>query len=132
MSDEIVPSELLRRAADLAIAYLSSLDDRPVGGPVDLPALRTALGGPLPDGPTDPREVLDALVAGADGLDEIRAIVRNAPDFLTAGGWLLLEHGAGQEDAVRALLAAAGLEQVTTWPDLAGIARATGGKLKSD
>jgi hypothetical protein len=66
MSDEIVPSELLRRAADLAIGYLSSLDDRRVGGPVDLAALRTALGGPLPDGPTDPREVLEGLVAGAD------------------------------------------------------------------
>ena len=73
-----------------------------------------------------------ALVAGADGLEEIRDIAGNAPAFLTAGGWLLLEHGAGQEGAVRALLGAAGLEQVTTWPDLAGIARATGGKLKSD
>ena len=66
MPDEIVPPELLRRATDLAIEYLSSLDDRPVGGPVDLAALRTALGGPLPDGPTDPGEVLDGLVAGVD------------------------------------------------------------------
>jgi release factor glutamine methyltransferase len=73
-----------------------------------------------------------ALVAGADGLDEIRVIVSSASEFLNAGGWLLLEHGVGQDHAVRALLAAAGLEQVTTWPDLAGIARATGGKLKSD
>jgi glutamate/tyrosine decarboxylase-like PLP-dependent enzyme len=66
MSDEIVPPELLRHAAELAIGYLSSLDDRPVGGPVDLAALRAALGGPLPEGPTDPRDVLDELVTGAD------------------------------------------------------------------
>lgn len=73
-----------------------------------------------------------ALVAGADGLDEIREIAKGAPGFLNAGGWLLLEHGGGQDKAVRDSLAAAGFEGVTTWPDLAGIARATGGKLKSD
>jgi release factor glutamine methyltransferase len=73
-----------------------------------------------------------ALVAGADGLDEIRAITNGAAAFLNAGGWLLLEHGQGQDQAVRTLLAAAGFDRVSTWPDLAGIARATGGKLKSD
>jgi release factor glutamine methyltransferase len=73
-----------------------------------------------------------ALVAGADGLDEIRDIARNAAQFLNAGGWLLLEHGAGQHEAVQALLAAARFTDITTWPDLAGIARATGGKLKSE
>ena len=72
-----------------------------------------------------------ALVAGADGLDEIREIARSAPEFLTAGGWLLLEHGFGQAKTVRDLLTDAGFDSVTTWPDLAGIARATGGKLKS-
>jgi release factor glutamine methyltransferase len=77
-------------------------------------------------------EPRSALVAGADGLDEIRAITRDAAAFLDRGGWLLLEHGQGQDPAVRALLAAAGFESVSTWPDLAGIARATGGKLKSD
>jgi release factor glutamine methyltransferase len=73
-----------------------------------------------------------ALVAGADGLDGIREITRNAAAFLNAGGWLLLEHGQGQDQAARALLAAAGFESVSTWPDLAGVARVTGGKLKSD
>jgi release factor glutamine methyltransferase len=72
-----------------------------------------------------------ALVAGADGLDAIREITRQAPAHLTAGGWLLLEHGMGQEGAVRALLAAAGLQSLATWPDLAGIARVSGGKLES-
>jgi release factor glutamine methyltransferase len=72
-----------------------------------------------------------ALVAGADGLDAIRGIVDAAPAHLNPGGWLLLEHGLGQDAAVRDLLAQAGLEGATSWPDLAGIARVTGGGLKS-
>ena len=69
-----------------------------------------------------------ALVAGADGLDAIREIARSAPRHLAPGGWLLVEHGRGQDGAVRGLLAAAGLEGVATWPDLAGIPRVSGGK----
>jgi release factor glutamine methyltransferase len=76
-------------------------------------------------------EPRSALVAGADGLDSIREIVREAPAHLNAGGRLLLEHGLGQDAAVRKLLKAAGLEDVRSWPDLAGIARVTGGGLKS-
>ena len=63
MTDETV---LLRRIADIAIAYRVSLATRPVGGPVDLAALRAALGGPLPDGPTDPLEVVEDLAAAVD------------------------------------------------------------------
>lgn len=73
----------------------------------------------------EPRE---ALVAGSDGLAAIRDIARQAPAFLAPGGRLLLEHGMGQEKAVCALLASAGLEDIATWPDLAGIPRVTGGK----
>ncbi len=69
-----------------------------------------------------------ALVSGLDGLDSIRDIAKAAPSHLIPGGWLLLEHGQGQEGAVRDLLLAAGLESITTWPDLAGIARVSGGK----
>lgn len=72
-----------------------------------------------------------ALAAGPEGLDAIREIARGAPAHLAPGGRLLLEHGQGQDAAVRTLLADAGLEGVTTWPDLAGIARVTGGRLKS-
>jgi release factor glutamine methyltransferase len=73
----------------------------------------------------EPRE---ALVAGSDGLRAIGDIVRQAPAFLARGGRLLLEHGIGQEKAVCALLASAGLEDIATWPDLAGIPRVSGGK----
>jgi release factor glutamine methyltransferase len=71
-----------------------------------------------------------ALVAGPEGLDAIREIVKAAGSFLLPGGWLLLEHGMGQDMAVRELLVGAGLESVSTWPDLAGIARVSGGQLK--
>jgi release factor glutamine methyltransferase len=73
-------------------------------------------------------EPASALVSGPDGLDAIREIAKAAPAHLAPGGWLLLEHGLGQDAAVRALLESAGLEEVQTWPDLAGIPRVTGGK----
>lgn len=69
-----------------------------------------------------------AFESGADGLDALRVVAREAPAHLLPGGWLLLEHGAGQHDAVRALLEAAGLETTECWPDLAGIPRVSGGK----
>jgi release factor glutamine methyltransferase len=73
-------------------------------------------------------EPQQALVAGPEGLEQIRGIARGAPGHLRPGGWLLLEHGAGQDRAVRGLLEQAGLENVHTWPDLSGIPRVTGGK----
>jgi release factor glutamine methyltransferase len=73
----------------------------------------------------EPRQ---ALVAGPDGLDALREIARSAPAHLSAGGWVLLEHGQGQDKDVHVMLEAAGLEEVRSWPDLAGITRVTGGK----
>ncbi len=74
-------------------------------------------------------EPQSALLAGADGLDCIRDIAARARDFLNPGAWLLLEHGQGQEKSVGILLKNAGLETITTWPDLAGIPRVSGGKV---
>jgi release factor glutamine methyltransferase len=73
-------------------------------------------------------EPVSALVSGADGLDAIREIVAAAPAHLDKGGWLFLEHGLGQDEMVRRLLAQAGLEAARTWPDLAGIPRVSGAK----
>ena len=73
-------------------------------------------------------EPTSALVSGTDGLDAIREIVAAAPAHLLRGGWIFLEHGIGQDAAVRGLLERAGLEHVQTWPDLAGIPRVTGAK----
>ncbi len=69
-----------------------------------------------------------ALAAGADGLDDLRTIVAQAPRHLAAGGWLLLEHGWDQARAVRTLLAQAGFTDVTSQRDLAGIERCSGGR----
>jgi release factor glutamine methyltransferase len=69
-----------------------------------------------------------ALVGGADGLDAIRTIAGSAPRHLNPGGWVAIEHGLGQDAAVRALLVAAGLESVASRTDLAGIARISAGK----
>lgn len=72
-------------------------------------------------------EPLSALAAGTDGLDDIREIVKQAPGHLLAGGWLLLEHGYDQAEAVCALLDRQGFTQVQSRLDLAGIARCSGG-----
>ncbi len=71
-------------------------------------------------------EPLSALVSGPDGLKDIRRIVQDAPAHLQDGGWLLLEHGHDQAEAVRGLLAARGFAEVQSRNDLAGIARCSG------
>ena len=73
-------------------------------------------------------EPQEALVGGVDGLDAIREIAARARAHLLPGGWLLVEHGRGQDEPVRALLESGGLEEVETWPDLAGIGRVSGGR----
>ena len=73
-------------------------------------------------------EPLQALASGSDGLDDIRTIVAQAPTRLAPGGWLLLEHGYDQAEAVQALLVAQRFVQVQSRNDLAGIARCTGGQ----
>ena len=67
-----------------------------------------------------------ALVAGPDGLDALRSLASHASDHLHPGGWLLLEHGHDQADAVQSLLRAQGWQQVQSRLDEAGIRRCTG------
>ena len=73
-------------------------------------------------------EPSSALVAGADGLDDIRLIVSQAPAHLNAGGWLLLEHGYDQAASVRELLAREGFEAVESRRDLGGHERISLGR----
>lgn len=73
-------------------------------------------------------EPLQALTAGADGLDDIRQIIAHAPSHLLPGGWLLLEHGYDQASRVRDLLAQRGFSRVQSRLDLAGIERCSGGQ----
>jgi release factor glutamine methyltransferase len=65
-----------------------------------------------------------ALDGGSDGLDGYRAIAADAPRLLALGGRLIVELGAGQEGAVRALFTKAGLTAGKARDDLGGIARA--------
>lgn len=64
-----------------------------------------------------------ALHGGTDGLDAYRQLARQATDILKPGGWLLVEVGAGQAAAVEQLFAQAGLAELVTRKDYAGIAR---------
>ncbi len=63
-------------------------------------------------------EPATALASGHDGLDDIRLIIAGAPAHLQPGGWLLMEHGWDQGEAIRALLEGAGFVEVETALDL--------------
>ena len=73
-----------------------------------------------------------ALVAGPDGLDDLRIIIGGTPAHLNPGGWLLLEHGYDQEAPVQTLLRDAGFADVFTRRDLAGQPRVSGGRWLGD
>ena len=72
-------------------------------------------------------EPIQALTAGSDGLSDLRQIISAAPAHLQAGGWLLLEHGYDQAEAVAQLLREQGFNSVSSRDDLAGIQRCSGG-----
>ena len=65
-----------------------------------------------------------ALHGGEDGMDYYRAITQNYTAALRPGGWLALEFGMGQENAVCEILQAAGYEIAELREDNSGIVRA--------
>jgi release factor glutamine methyltransferase len=69
-----------------------------------------------------------ATVAGPAGTEVLERLAAAAPAALEPGGWLVVECGAGQAEAVRGLLAAAGAVETFAEPDLAGIDRVVGGR----
>ena len=75
------------------------------------------------------REPALALYGGLDGLDFYRRIAREAPDYLSPGGWLLLEIGSAQAEAVSALLAER-FEALAVYPDMQGLPRAAAARLR--
>jgi release factor glutamine methyltransferase len=76
-------------------------------------------------------EPRSALAAGVDGLEDIRLIIAQAKDHLSANGWLLFEHGYDQAEQVRTLLQQTGFTEIFSARDLAGIERVSGGHLGS-
>lgn len=69
-----------------------------------------------------------ALVAGPDGLDALRIVIKGAPSHLSPDGWLLVEHGYDQGESVRALFGTAQFRSIKTLRDLAGHERVTLGQ----
>lgn len=100
-------------------------------GPFDLvvsnpPYIETAaLDGLAPELRHEPRLALDG---GPDGLHAVRCLCAEGPPRLDRPGWLALEIGFGQADAVQELLRAAGAAEVQTFPDLSGISRVVLGR----
>ena len=72
-------------------------------------------------------EPITALTAAESGLADIRHIVQQAPQYLQTNGWLYLEHGYDQADAVRQLLQHSGFSQIQSQRDYGGNWRISGG-----
>jgi release factor glutamine methyltransferase len=73
-------------------------------------------------------EPRSALIADNKGLADIELIIRQSWSYLCEQGWLLLEHGYDQGQAVRKLLTTRGFAQVGTRIDLGGNERVTLGR----
>jgi release factor glutamine methyltransferase len=69
-----------------------------------------------------------ALFAGEHGLDDVRVIARDARDWLRSGGWLVMEIGYQQGEAVKALLERFGYADVAIANDLTGRPRIAEGR----
>jgi release factor glutamine methyltransferase len=72
-----------------------------------------------------------ALISGLSGFEALDLIIREAPAHLDDGGWLVLEHGWKQAEAVRQRLVSQGFVHVRSHADLAGHERVTEGQFGS-
>jgi release factor glutamine methyltransferase len=114
-----------RAAANVRVSHGSWFDALPVDvrGEIDVVVSNPPY---IADGDPEVAEsVLEyephtALFAGDDGLDDVRTIARDAQDWLRSGGWLVMEIGYRQGDAVKALLEGFGYVDVTIGNDLTG------------
>lgn len=73
-------------------------------------------------------EPLIALKAANAGLADLQKIIANCPEHLAPDGWLMVEHGFNQGDAVASLFNSAGFDQIVCHIDYAMIERVTVGK----
>jgi release factor glutamine methyltransferase len=128
-----------RKGANVRIAGGRWFDALPVGTTLDVAVSNPpyiADGSPLVDDSVRRWEPHEALFAGPDGLDDIRAIAADARRWIRPGGALVLEIGADQGRAVAGLLAGRGFVDVEIRPDLAGrdrvaVARVEGAPITS-
>ena len=114
-----------RAAANVRVSHGSWFDALPVDirGEIDVVVSNPPY---IADGDPEVAEsVLEyephtALFAGDDGLDDVRTIARDARDWLRSGGWLVMEIGYQQGDAVKALFEGFGFVDVAIANDLTG------------
>jgi release factor glutamine methyltransferase len=66
-----------------------------------------------------------ALISGVDGLDDIRILARDCSDLLTQNGWLMVEHGASQEESVKNIFTNESWKDICCHNDLTGYPRVT-------
>ena len=132
----------LRAAVEHAEAFLATLDERPVAARADAAAVRSSLGGPLPEFGEDPATVIDALATGAEpglvataGPRHFGFVIGGALPAAFAADWLV--SAWDQNAAFHALSpAAAAIEEITSaWtlellglPDTASVGFVTGGQ----
>ena len=74
----------------------------------------------------------EAGAAGADGTALHRRLLADAPAHLAPGGWLLMEVGQGQAEAVAQAAHDSGYEGVSVRRDLAGIGRVVLGQWRPE
>lgn len=72
-------------------------------------------------------EPITALAAEEKGLADLSTIIRQAPDYLTDRGCLIVEHGYEQNDEVGNLFHAAGFQDISLHRDLNQLPRCTAG-----
>jgi len=75
----------------------------------------------------EPRLALDG---GVDGLDLLRRVVGAAGRLLRPGGWVLVEVGGDQDEALAPTLATACFEAVTPWHDDDGDLRGLAARMR--
>jgi len=112
-----------RRGVNVRIAEGDWFDALPADVRVDVAVANPpyiAEGSPDVDSAVQAWEPHGALFAGTDGLDAVRRIVTSARRHVQSGGWLVMEIGADQGDAVGALLSSSGYICLEVRPDLAG------------
>lgn len=130
-ADALAVAQSNARALNLPVHFAHGSWLEPLS---ELPAVDLIVSNPPYIRADDPHlaalthEPLSALASGADGLEDIRSIIAQAPAQLKTGGWLIFEHGWDQAADVAQLMQSAGFVQVQHRQDLAGIERCTGGQ----
>ena len=76
-------------------------------------------------------EPITALASGSDGLNDIRHLIKQAPGYLNNSGWLVLEHGYDQKQAVYQLFSQAGCKHIVQIDDYAGNPRVSAGQFST-